>query len=369
MHKIRVDLHERSYPIYVKNGILPFVGSILKQMQINPCVALISSKNVSALYKDVVELSLVREGFNVNYILMPSGEANKNLETVQYLYDKMLDLKIDRGSTVIALGGGVVGDTAGFLAATLYRGLTLVQIPTTLLAQVDSSIGGKVGINHPRGKNLIGAIYQPKIVIVDPTVLKTLDFRQRVSGFGEVIKYGFIRDRIFTQFLLENSLDILSLKNLDHVNAAIIRAIEIKSFIVSADEYESNLRMVLNFGHTIGHAIEQAAGYGTYTHGEAVIIGMCGALNISAEMGLLPAETAKQYIQYLQKIPIPGSLKKYSNDNMYEAITHDKKIRDGKIQFVLLQKIGDAVIRNDVPKKMIYNTFDWLKELHFAKEY
>ncbi|MDK2975744.1 MAG: 3-dehydroquinate synthase [Candidatus Marinimicrobia bacterium] len=366
MHKIRVDLHERSYPIYVKNESLPTVGNILKQLNINPQVVLVSSQNVSALYKDVVEKSLKEEGFQVHYILMPSGEANKNLKTVQYLYDTMLDLKIDRGSTVIALGGGVVGDTAGFLAATMYRGMNLVQIPTTLLAQVDSSIGGKVGINHARGKNLIGAIYQPKIVIVDPTVLKTLEFRQRVSGFGEVIKYGFIRDRIFTQFLLENFSDILTLKNLDHVNAAIIRAIEIKSFIVSADEYESNLRMVLNFGHTVGHAVEHTAGYGTYTHGEAVIIGMCAALKLSTDMGLLPGEIAQQYIQHLRHIPIPGSLKKYDIDRMYEAMTHDKKVRNGKIQFVLLQKIGDAVIRDDVPKSMIYETLEWVKDLQFV---
>lgn len=367
MHKIRVDLHERSYPIYVKNDILPSVGSVLKQLQINPHVVLVSSKNVSALYKDVVEKALQEEGFQVRYILMPSGEANKNLNTVQYLYDTMLDLKMDRGSTVIALGGGVVGDTAGFLAATMYRGINLVQIPTTLLAQVDSSIGGKVGINHSRGKNLIGAIYQPKIVIVDPTVLKTLEFRQRVSGFAEVIKYGFIRDRIFTQFLLENFSDILTLKNLDHVNAAIIRAIEIKSFIVSADEHESHLRMVLNFGHTIGHAVEHTAGYGTYTHGEAVIIGMCAALKLSMEMGLLPAETAEHYIQSLLNIPIPGTLKQYDSHRLYEAMTHDKKVRNGKIQFVLLQKIGDAVIRDDIPKTLIFETLEWVKELKFAK--
>ncbi|MCD6234614.1 MAG: 3-dehydroquinate synthase [Candidatus Marinimicrobia bacterium] len=367
MHKIRVDLHERSYPIYVKNESLPTVGSILKKLNISSRVVLVSSQHVSALYKNVVEKSLKQEGFQVCYILMPSGEANKNLKTVQYLYDTMLDLKMDRGSTVIALGGGVVGDTAGFLAATIYRGMNLVQIPTTLLAQVDSSIGGKVGINHARGKNLIGAIYQPKIVIVDPTVLKTLEFRQRVSGFGEVIKYGFIRDRIFTQFLLENFSEILTLKNLDHVNAAIIRAIEIKSFIVSADEHESNLRMVLNFGHTIGHAVEHTAGYGTYTHGEAVIIGMCAALKLSTDMGLLPADVSQQYIQHLLRIPVPGSLKKYDTDRMYEAMTHDKKVRNGKIQFVLLQKIGDAVIRDDVPKSIIYETLEWVKDLQFVK--
>ncbi len=368
MHKIRVDLHERSYPIYVKNDILPGVGDLINQFGINPNVVLISSKNVSALYKDVVETSLKKAGFNVRFILMPSGEANKNLETVQFLYDRMLDLKMDRGSAVIALGGGVVGDTAGFLAATIYRGINLVQIPTTLLSQVDSSIGGKVGINHARGKNLIGAIYQPKLVVIDPTVLKTLEFRQRVSGFAEVIKYGFIRDRIFTRFLLENFSDILTLENLDHVNAAIIRAVEIKSFIVSADEHESNLRMILNFGHTIGHAIEHTAGYGTYTHGEAVIIGMCAALKVSAAMELLPEDDAAFYIEKLRQIPIPGSLEAYSINDLYDAMTRDKKVRNGKIQFVLLQKIGDAVIRDDVPRELIFETLAWVKELRFAEK-
>ena len=367
MHKIRVDLHERSYPIYVKNEILPSVGQILKRFDIQPNVVLVSSKNVSELYRDVVEKALEEEGYKVRFILMPSGEANKNLQTVQFLYDRMLDLKMDRGSTVIALGGGVVGDTAGFLAATIYRGMNLVQIPTTLLSQVDSSIGGKVGVNHSRGKNLIGAIYQPKIVIVDPTVLKTLEFRQRVSGFAEVVKYGFIRDRIFTQFLLENFADILSLRNLDHVNAAIIRAIEIKSSIVSADEWESSLRMILNFGHTVGHAIEHTAGYGTYTHGEAVIIGMCAAIKISAEMSVLDSKTADNFINSLLNIPIPGSLHSYAPDTLYDAMTRDKKVRNGKIQFVLLQKIGDAVIRDDIPKEMIYDVLNWIKELKFAK--
>jgi 3-dehydroquinate synthetase len=180
-----------------------------------------------------------------------------------------------------------------------------------------------------------------------------------------VIKYGFIRDRIFTRFLLENFSDILTLKNLDHVNAAIIRAVEIESFIVSADEHESNLRMVLNFGHTVGHAIEHTAGYGTYAHGEAVIIGMCAALKLSADMKLLPQENADYYIENLQRIPIPGRLEAYKTQHLYDAMTRDKKVRNGKIQFVLLQKIGDAVIRNDVPHIMICETLEWVKGLHF----
>lgn len=365
MQKIQVDLHERSYNVIIGNNILKGIGKIIKKYPISKNIALISSEHVTELYENTVEKSLIENGYKVHFIKMPSGEKNKNLKTVQYLYDKILDLNFDRSSVIIALGGGVLGDTAGFVAATIFRGIELIQIPTTLLSQVDSSIGGKVGINHERGKNLVGAFYQPKVVIVDPNVLKTLEFRERVSGFGEVIKYGIIKDRIFTNFLLENYKDILLLKNMDYVNYAISRSIEIKSAIVSADEKESLLRMILNFGHTIGHAIEVTEGYGKFTHGEAVIVGICAAIKLSADIGILDTNEAEKLINNLKKIPVVPSVNHLDEEKILEAIYYDKKIKNGKVRFVLLNKIGETEIRDDVSDEQIIEVIKWIKELNF----
>jgi len=366
MQKIQIDLHERSYCVLTGNNILQEVGKIISKYKVSKNVALISSEHVTKLYKNIVQKSLTENGYKVHFIKMPSGEKNKNFETVRYLYDKILDLNFDRSSIIIALGGGVLGDTVGFVAATIFRGIELIQIPTTLLSQVDSSIGGKVGINHERGKNLIGAFYQPKVVIVDPNVLRTLELRERISGFGEVIKYGIIRDKIFTNFLLENYKDILLLKNMDYMNYAIFRSIEIKSAIVSADEKENSLRMVLNFGHTIGHAIEVAEGYGKFTHGEAVIIGMCAAIKLSADVGNFDSNEADKLINNLQKIPIVPSVNHLDEDKMLEAMYHDKKVKNGKIRFVLLKKIGETEIKDDVSDKQIIEVINWIKELKFV---
>lgn len=368
MKKIQIDLHERSYSVLTGNGILKDVGEIIKSYEVKTNVALISGEHVTKLYKDIVQKSLIENGYKVQFIKMPSGEKNKNFGTVQYLYDQLLDLAFDRSSVIVALGGGVLGDTAGFVAATIFRGIDLIQIPTTLLSQVDSSIGGKVGINHERGKNLVGAFYQPKVVIVDPDVLKTLSFQERVSGFGEVIKYGIIRDKIFTNFLFENSEDILLLNNMESVNYAISRSIEIKSSIVSSDEKEDSLRMILNFGHTIGHGIEVSEGYGNFTHGEAVIVGMCGAIKLSSDIGNLSVTESDKLIENLTKIPIAQSLENLNEDNVLEAMYHDKKVKDGNIRFVLLNTIGDTVIRDDVTDEQIIETVKWIKGLKFGQK-
>ncbi len=366
MQKIQIDLHERSYCVLTGNGILKDVGKIIKNYEAKTNIALISSEHVTKLYKDTVQKSLIENGYKVHFIKMPSGEKNKNFATVQYLYDRLLDLQFDRSSVIVALGGGVLGDTAGFVAATIFRGIDLIQIPTTLLSQVDSSIGGKVGINHERGKNLIGSFYQPKVVIVDPLVLKTLDFRERVSGFGEVIKYGIIKDRIFTKFLLENFDEILSLNNMEHVNYAISRSIEIKSAIVSSDEKEDSLRMILNFGHTIGHGIEVSEGYGVFTHGEAVIVGMCGAIKLSSDIGNLDKAESEKLIKSLTKIPITPMVENLKEHEVLEAMYHDKKVKNGKIRFVLLNKIGENVVRDDVTDEQIIEVIKWIKELKFG---
>ncbi len=361
-HTIAVNIKERAYRITIKPGLLQHVADIIQPLvPKNTRIALMASKTVEKYYRKTVQRALEHSGYRVKFFPMPTGEPQKNPDTVSKLYDALIEQAFDRSCMVIALGGGVVGDTAGFMAATLYRGIPFIQIPTTLLSQVDSSIGGKVGVNHPKGKNLIGAFYQPKAVLIDPMVLKTLEMRERISGFGEMIKYGFIRDAEFVDFCMTHIDELLELKNTDKIVEAIRRSVQIKVDIVVQDEHESGLRMLLNFGHTIGHAIEQSERYVTFTHGEAVIIGMCAALKISALTHHLDPDIANTYIRTLKRIPIKGSLKHLNTDAVLTAVSHDKKIRDQRPQFVLLKDIGHPVIVNDVPEEIIRDTVIWLK--------
>ncbi len=303
-------------------------------------------------------------GYEVEIFLLPSGEKNKNLETVSELYDKLIESSFDRSNAVVALGGGIVGDISGFVASSLYRGMPCIQIPTTLLSQVDSSVGGKVGVNHQEGKNLIGAFYQPKTVLIDPTVLKTLEARELVCGYGEILKYGFILDASFLEFCLEKKNDILELKDMELVAEIIRRSVEIKAEIVSEDEKENGIRMLLNFGHTVGHAIEKSCGFGSFLHGEAVILGMCAALKISIEklgFDIIKGESA---IESLKKIELGYTINALDIDKAMIALMHDKKIRDGKLNFVLLKDIGSPVIVNDITPEMVRETLVWLKKCY-----
>ncbi len=367
MHKIRIDLKERSYSVLIENDLLKHIGERLSPFKLNRKIALISGEHVSPLYEEIVQKSLEEAGHEVLFFQMPSGEKNKNIDTVQMIYDHLLTMKLDRSSGIVALGGGVIGDTAGFAAATLFRGINLIQIPTTLLSQVDSAVGGKVGINHPRGKNLVGAIYQPKAVIIDPTVLQTLAYRERVSGFAEIVKYGLIRDRILYEFLIKEHKAILNLDDKEAVLSAITRAVEIKAAIISEDEMESNTRMILNFGHSIGHAIENTAGYGVFTHGEAVLVGMVGAVRISHEMGLIDRQLFQDLVDDLKLLPVQPTLQNLDTDSILNAMHHDKKVKDGKLRFILLKNIGETQIRDDVPESLIGETIQWLKEIRFEK--
>ena len=368
MHNIEIKLAERSYSVFIEHGLIHNIGKQLKPFNFNKKIALISGEHVSPLYKDIVEKSLIEAGFTVLFYQMPSGEHNKNMSTVQGIYDALLELKLDRSSSIIALGGGVIGDTAGFVAATLFRGINFIQIPTSLLSQVDSSVGGKVGINHSRGKNLIGAIYQPKTVLIDPGVLKTLDYRERISGFSEILKYGLIHDQDLYEFLIRESDNILNLKNENSLLHVIKRSVEIKAEIVSKDEYESNLRMILNFGHTVGHAIENTAGYGVFTHGEAVLIGMIAASFISWKSGLLNENIYKKIRNDLQSLAVKPKLSILKKDKILRALQSDKKVKNGKIRFVLLKNIGETIIRDDISQKLISESINMIKELKFAKE-
>lgn len=363
MRTVKVDIAERSYRIMIDQHLLMNVGEQIQPfLKKGNKVALLVSKTVKKLYSEKVIRSLITSGYEVDIFLLPSGEENKNLTTVSKLYDELIEKSYDRSCLIVALGGGIVGDVSGFVASSLYRGLPFIQLPTTLLSQVDSSVGGKVGVNHSQGKNLIGAFYQPKVVLIDPTVLKTLEIRELICGYGEILKYGFIGDASFLQTCLDNKEAILELKDMKLVSEIIRRSLEIKAKIVSEDEQEAGVRMFLNFGHTIGHAIEKSCGYGKFLHGEAVILGMCAALKISMEKLGLDTVKGGSAIDSLSKIKLGHDLNALNIDKAMIALMHDKKIRDGKLNFVLLKDIGSPVITNDITPEMVRKTLVWLKE-------
>ena len=363
MRTVNVNIAERSYKIMIDKHILMSVGDQVKPfLKKGNKIALLVSKTVKKLYSERVIRSLITSGYEVDIFLIPSGEENKNLTTVSTLYDELIENTYDRSCLILALGGGIVGDITGFVASSLYRGLPFIQLPTTLLSQVDSSVGGKVGVNHSQGKNLIGAFYQPKVVLIDPTVLKKLEVRELICGYGEILKYGFIRDSSLLNTCLENKEVILGLKDMELVSDIIRRSVEIKAEIVSEDEQEAGVRMTLNFGHTIGHAIEKSCGYGKFLHGEAVILGMCAALKISIERLGLDPEKAAAAIDSLSNIKLGYDINVMDIDKAMMALMYDKKIRDGKLNFVLLNEIGSPVIIDDVNPEMVRETLVWLKE-------
>ncbi len=363
MNSIAVKIAERPYNILIDQHLLMGVGEYV-QPYLKPGgrVAILVSKTVNKLYTQRVERSLITSGYKVDVKLLPSGEENKNLKTVSILYDELIEDNYDRSCVILALGGGIVGDISGFVASSLFRGLPFIQIPTTLLSQVDSSVGGKVGVNHPQGKNFIGAFYQPKTVLIDPTVLKTLDPRELVCGYGEILKYGFIKDASLLELCLNNKNEILQLKDMELVSEIIYRSVEIKAEIVAEDERESGLRMLLNFGHTVGHAIENSCGYGKYLHGEAVILGICAALKISKDILGLDSKITDRIIEKLESIPLGHSLDKLDIDRTMSVLSRDKKVRDGKVNFVLLNDIASPVIVNDINSEKIRETLEWLKK-------
>ncbi len=344
----RVD---ESYPIYIKRGILDEAGRILKGVAPSERCAVVTNPTVGSLYCERFVKALEKEGFTVLVVEVPDGEEYKNLDTVATIYDRLLSERLERDSLIVALGGGVVGDIAGFVAATFLRGVAYVQVPTTLLAQVDSSVGGKTGVNHPKGKNLIGAFYQPRAVLIDPDVLKTLDERELRAGLAEVVKYGVIWDEAFFGFLEENREGLLALD--EPIIEAIKRSCAIKAEVVSRDEKEAGLRSILNFGHTFGHAIEALTGYSRYRHGEAVSIGMVMAAGLSCYMGLTDATTQKRIEALLSSLGLPVTMPEGLNvESIIDTIRLDKKVKRGKIRFVLTERIGRVVLREVEPETL-----------------
>ena len=347
MQTLNVDLGERSYPIHVGGGLLTRADLILPHLKLRQ-VAIVTNTTVGPLYLDTLRTTLEGAGVQVVPIVLPDGEGYKTGETLNRIYDVLLQHRMERKCTLVALGGGVIGDLTGYAAATYLRGVPFIQIPTTLLAQVDSSVGGKTGINHPLGKNMIGAFYQPNLVLADTDTLNTLPDRELSAGLAEVIKYGLIRDPEFLGWL-EQNMDRLLARDPEALTFAIVRSCRSKAEVVAADEREGGIRALLNFGHTFGHAIENGMGYGVWLHGEAVAAGMALAADLSMRLGWIGDADVERVRALLRHARLPDWAPDLGADRYLDLMGLDKKVEGGKIRFVLLKALGDAVVTGDVP--------------------
>jgi 3-dehydroquinate synthase len=353
MRTLQVDLGERSYPIHIGSGLLSqpelFTPHIAGRQ-----VAIVTNETVAPLYLQTLTQTL--QGYSVLPVVLPDGEAHKNWETLQLIFDALLGARHDRRTTVIALGGGVIGDMAGFAAACYQRGVDFIQVPTTLLSQVDSSVGGKTGINHPLGKNMVGAFYQPKAVIIDTDSLKTLPERELSAGLAEVIKYGLICDEPFLPWLAER---MPALRGLDGsaLTEAIERSCAAKARVVGVDERESGLRAILNLGHTFGHAIETQMGYGVWLHGEAVSAGTVMALEMSSRLGWISTDERDAAIRLLRSAGLPVvPPTDMTPEHFLQHMAVDKKVLDGQLRLVLLRRIGEAAVTAEFPREVLEAT-------------
>ncbi|TAN51685.1 MAG: 3-dehydroquinate synthase [Methylococcaceae bacterium] len=355
MKTLNVELGERSYPIYIGSGLLQ-QGELLTRLVPSSQIAVVTNTTVAPLYLN--QLLAHFPDRRVRNVILPDGEAHKTLESVAGIFDALLAERFSRNAVLIALGGGVIGDMGGFGAACYLRGIPFVQVPTTLLSQVDSSVGGKTGVNHPLGKNMIGAFYQPQSVIADTATLQTLPDRELKAGLAEVVKYGLIRDPEFFTWL-ENHLDALLARDEDALAYAIERSCRNKAEVVAADEKETGERATLNLGHTFGHAIETGCGYGTYLHGEAVAIGMCQAADLSRRLGWLGDADVRRIEALLSRagLPItpPDDL---STQRTLDIMAVDKKNIDGRVRLILLEHIGRATLPCSVDVTSLKATLD-----------
>ncbi|MBI3583290.1 MAG: 3-dehydroquinate synthase [Nitrospinae bacterium] len=352
MEVVNVGLGERSYSIYMGKGLLPECGNRIKNIKTGKKIVVITNPAVNKLYGDTLKNSLTGAGFIVNFVEIPDGEEYKTINTAVKIYDRLIDIKMERESPLIALSGGVTGDITGFVAATYLRGVPYIQIPTTLLAQVDSSIGGKTAVNHPRGKNLIGAFYQPKAVFIDIDTLRTLPKEEILCGIAEIIKYGIIRDRDFFEYLEDNIKKLINL-NEDILIHSIKRSCEIKADVVSKDERETDLRAILNFGHTIGHAIESLTNYKKYRHGEAVAIGMVYAARLSLESGFCSNKDYDRVVNLINAAGLPTAISGLNTNAVIDSLYLDKKVKEEKIRFILMNGIGSTEIYSDISHELI----------------
>lgn len=357
---ILVPLGEKSYEVTLKAGVLKNISEELFKVGINNNrkILLITNKEISNLYGNTIINNLKNSKFQTKMFLIKEGETNKNLETLSKIYDAAFEFGLDRNSLIIALGGGIVGDITGLAAATWLRGIEYIQIPTTLLSMVDSSVGGKTAVNHHKGKNLIGAFHQPKAVFIDPETLKSLPKREFNAGMAEVIKYGVIKDKGLFEYLENESIknELIDLNN-DSLIRIINSSIKTKSNIVSEDEKEKGIRAILNYGHSFGHVIENLCGYGKFLHGEAISIGMRIAGEIAIEKGLWSSHELQRQNQLIKSFNLPIEIPKINKNDVLTILMGDKKVRDGKMRFVLPKEIGKVDIYDDIEDSLFLKYF------------
>lgn len=351
MKTISVQLDSHRYGIDIGEGLLSGVGAACKAAALAGRAAVVSNPTVAPLYADLVTSSLQDAGFSPVMIEIPDGEEFKTSTTLNSIYDRLIEAGLDRRSFIVALGGGVVGDLAGFAAATFLRGIPFVQLPTTLLAQVDSSVGGKTGIDHPLGKNLIGAFYQPHLVLSDVSTLNTLSERHYLAGLAEVIKYGAVLDAdLFA--LLETEVDGLLRRDPVLLGQVVARCCEIKAWVVEQDEREAGLRAVLNYGHTLGHAFETLSGYRDLVHGEAVAIGMVQAALLSRLEGYCSSDDVERIVSLIQRLGLPVTAPEVAQDDLVSALSRDKKNRSGTLQYICNRGIGSHAMHQFTPAQL-----------------
>ena len=351
MDTLTVALGKRSYPIHIGAGLLDRAELITSRLA-QKRVAIVTNVTVAPLYLARLQGALEKTGTKVVAITLPDGERFKNWETLNQIFDALLQNRCERSTTLLALGGGVIGDLTGFAAATYQRGVSFIQVPTTLLAQVDSAVGGKTAVNHPLGKNMIGAFHQPLAVITDTDTLATLPPREFAAGLAEVIKYGLIHDRTFFEWL-ENNVSRLVRREPEALAYAIERSCAVKAEIVGLDEREEGPRALLNFGHTFGHAIEAGTGFATWLHGEAVAAGMVLAASLAQQLGLISADEVMRTVRLLESAGLPVRAPDLGLDRYLELMGHDKKVKDGRNRFVLLRRIGEAFVSDDVGRSAL----------------
>lgn len=345
---VNVDLGSRSYRIVVASGALASVGASLRELSVGTRAAVVSDGAVARLHGKTVVTSLESAGFAVATIEVPEGEAAKTLAVAQHCWNELLAAGLDRTSTVLALGGGAVGDVAGFAAATYMRGVNFVQLPTTVLAQVDASIGGKTAVDHPLGKNLIGAFHQPRLVVVDPAIARTLPEREFRSGLAEIVKHGIVLDAAYFAEVERDAAPLLA-RELAVLERIIGGSCRLKASVVERDEREAELRHVLNYGHTIGHALEAATGYARFAHGEAVSLGIVAEARLARRLGIANDETVARQERLLEVLGLPVRAASIDLDPVVSAIARDKKAKDGRVPFVLAPRIGEFRLVYDAP--------------------
>lgn len=347
MTKLTVALGERSYPILIGEGTLAHLPELLRGLDVTGAVAICTDSNVAPLYASAIEAAVAEAGLTGTTCVMPAGEENKRIARIEEFTGDFLRSGLDRGSLVIALGGGVVGDVAGFAAASFMRGIRFIQIPTTIVAQVDSSVGGKTGVNHPLAKNIIGAFHQPSAVVIDLNLLRSLPDRELRAGLAEVIKHGIIADEDLFAYMEDHVNELLD-KQLPAFEVPVRRSCEIKGAVVSADEREAGLRANLNYGHTFGHGIEAASGYKRFLHGEAIALGMVAAGALAQELGMVDEAFTRRQQACFEAYGLPVTWSDMPLDATLEAMRHDKKVRAGTMKFILADRMGHVVQRTDI---------------------